>query len=97
MKVIDIVKKFFMVMVAMLIVVGGIVICGHDAAAGQNRGEKVYTSVQIEAGDTLWSIAEKYAGTDDTRAFVSEVAEINGIINSTALRTGAYLTVYYYR
>ncbi len=96
MKVIDIVKKFFMVMVAMLIVIGGIVICGHDAAADQEQGEKVYTSVQVEPGDTLWSIAEKYAGID-TRAFVSEVAEINGIVNSSSLRAGTYLTVFYYR
>lgn len=37
------------------------------------------SSVVVEAGDTLWSIASSVAGEDDVRAVVDEIRLVNGL------------------
>lgn len=56
---------------------------------------KYYTSVQIESGDSLWSIAECYCPEDvEIRDYIKELKKMNGI-KSDKIHTGNYLTVYY--
>lgn len=58
--------------------------------------EKYYTSIQIENGDSLWSIAGKYAsGCGLTTAqYVKELKSMNDL-REDAIHSGQYLTVMY--
>ena len=66
-------------------------------AANSRTAFKYYTSIQVEAGDSLWSIAEEYASPEyDTReSYMKEVAALNGLSDMT-IHAGEYLTVPYY-
>jgi nucleoid-associated protein YgaU len=41
------------------------------------------SSVVVEPGDTLWSIAESVAGGADVRAVVDRIQEMNGLDGSS--------------
>ncbi len=54
--------------------------------------EKYYTSIEIQKGDSLWSIAGTYLENSGmtTAQYVKELKNING------LHSGQYLTVVYF-
>lgn len=59
---------------------------------------KYYTSIMIESGDTLWTLAEEYS--DDihyksTADYIKEVKQINHLSDDN-IKTGEYLIVPYY-
>lgn len=58
---------------------------------------KCYTSIKIEDGDTLWSIAETYGehSGKSTREYVRELRKMNSLSDDT-IHAGRYLTVAYY-
>ena len=58
---------------------------------------KYYTSIEIEEGDSLWTIAEQYRehSGKTTRDYVKELKSINGLGEDT-IHAGNYLTVFYY-
>ncbi|MDE5679588.1 MAG: LysM peptidoglycan-binding domain-containing protein [Lachnospiraceae bacterium] len=58
---------------------------------------KYYTSIEISYGDSLWSIADKYAGKEYATAddYVHEVMEINHL-KEASLIAGQYLVIPYY-
>lgn len=65
---------------------------------GQEQGRyKYYTSMEIQSGDTLWSIASEIAETYglDTRACVEELKFMNNMKSDT-IHEGNYLTIFYY-
>ncbi len=64
---------------------------GHTQAA-QRESQTTYESIYIHGGDSLWSIAETYAATQDTGAFVTELKELNGL-SSDRIVAGTYLLV----
>ena len=69
-------------------------------AGAAHSGKVCYTSVRVEQGDTLWDIAREWCGNDSSasvRAYVDRIMELNGITRADNLKTGSYLTVYYYR
>ena len=51
--------------------------------AEQPASEKVYRSIRVEQGDTLWQIAERenITGTAEIRSFIREVEAVNGIVD----------------
>lgn len=57
---------------------------------------KRYTSVYIEEGDTLWSIAEQYISEeyDGMDSYIRELKQMNHV--SDTIYAGCYLTVSYY-
>lgn len=59
---------------------------------------KCYHSVEIEAGETLWDIAEREMGPgwSDVRAYIKEVEELNGI-NGSVIKAGEYICLPYYK
>ena len=80
------------------IVIGNNVIStSSSSATTEHTRELYYTSVEIEAGDTLWTIAEEYmsAEYDDINEYIKEIKKINGIYNDT-IHAGNYLMVPYY-
>lgn len=58
---------------------------------------KYYTSVEIQSGDTLWSIASEYMTEDykDIDEYIHEVCEINHILEDD-IHSGQFITVPYY-
>ena len=58
-------------------------------------GRVTYESVRIEAGDSLWSLCERY-GADDpegTAAFMKKVASLNQIGQDAKIHAGNYLLI----
>lgn len=76
---------------------GGLLVHAKERKTEREAGYKYYTSIQVEAGDTLWEIAGRYlceeSGSRD--AYIRELMQINGLSGST-IRAGQYLTVVYY-
>lgn len=57
---------------------------------------KYYTSIEVQQGDTLWTIADQYMQEDDDRSdYIQELKEINQLQNDT-IHAGDFLTVAYY-
>ena len=56
-----------------------------------------YRSVQIEAGDTLWSIADREMGEGwtDKQDFIRAVEQVNRLTDGV-IHAGAYLCIPYY-
>lgn len=66
-------------------------------AANSHTAYKYYTSIQVKAGDSLWSIAKEYYSPEyyNLQEYMEEVAVLNGLSEMT-IHTGEYLTVPYY-
>ncbi len=70
------------------------------AAGAVRRGEPSAPAAQqvppqvvvVQAGDTLWSIAERVRPGDDPREVAAEIATVNGV-QAGGLRVGASLVV----
>ena len=59
---------------------------------------KYFTSIQVETGDTLWSIAEEYADDihyDSNSEYINEVKAMNNLGNDDII-SGQYLIIPYY-
>jgi len=81
-----------------LAVAGLISVCGTTLASAAPYHEYVryYTSIRIEQGDTLWSIAQEYKlDSESTRDYVDEVMEMNSL-SSEQITAGKSLMIYYY-
>lgn len=82
----------------------GINLCGlmmmnvFANSASDFRKEPCYTSIRIENGDSLWSIAARYAESSpmDVREYVQELKRMNQLTDDT-IHAGHYLTVVYYQ
>lgn len=86
-----------------LVVLLGSHFLGHsllNALAGEvetQSADKYYTSIQIQKGDSLWSIAGKYGENSGltTAQYVKELKNMNGLKEDT-IHSGHYLTVMYF-
>ncbi len=61
------------------------------------KKQKYYSSICIEQGDTLWSIAKKYADEEyqTIEEYIKEIKQINGL-TSERIVEGNYLIISYY-
>ena len=67
------------------------------ASANQN-GVKYYKSIMVKAGDSLWTIADRYMEPSeyvDEREYVNEIKQINKL-DSDNITYGEHLIVSYY-
>lgn len=71
---------------------------GKAKAEDQAPSFKYYTSLRVEAGDTLNSIALEYMDDEHytINAYVKEVCTINHLDDADSIRTGAVLIIPYY-
>ena len=78
------------------------VLCAHAQKTKSTTyatKEKYFTSLYIEAGETLWHIASVYADKDyysSNREYIKEIMEINNL-KSDRIQQGSYLLVTYYQ
>ena len=58
---------------------------------------KYYKSVRVEAGDTLWTIADEYIAdlNIDKQEYIAEICTLNNI-SKDDIYTGDYIVVAYY-
>ena len=91
-------QKRVIVLVCVLVIFAVILIGNSIITFAEQPVHKYYTSVQLQKGDSLWSLADQYAASDRTsRAqFIDEVCELNGISEDNTLHSGEYLVVSYY-
>jgi len=62
-----------------------------------NHTYKYFTTVYVESGDSLWSIASEYATEEysDLNMYIDEVKQINNL-KGIKLQHGSYICVPYY-
>lgn len=92
----------FAVITLFLVSVGVLFGSGFSDAANSNAANshtayKYYTSIHVEAGDSLWSISKEYYSPEycNLQEYMEEVAALNGLSEMT-IHAGEYLTVPYY-
>lgn len=93
-------KKFLCaaLCIAVIVVISSFLLGSvRTQAASAEVTHKYYTSIRIDSGDTLWSIAEDYITEDyrDMNEYIEEVCSINKICGDE-IHAGAYITVPYY-
>lgn len=86
---------------AVLLTILGVILGSNLLASSQSKASnemntyKYYTSIEVQKGDTLWTIAEQYADDDaDYASYIEEVKEMNQLTSDT-IHAGEYLTVSY--
>lgn len=77
-----------------------LVVFGANVAKASDEGvevrNKIYTSITIKKGDTLWDIANEYADSSyTTKEYINELMQINNL-NSTKIKSGNKLIVFYF-
>lgn len=94
-------NKAWYLILAGIIMIFAIIIGSSILLAMPGKSEtvtyKYYTTIQVEQGDTLWSIAAEYMtdGYDEIRDYIAEVRRLNHLYNDR-IYDGKYLTIPYY-
>ena len=84
-------------LLAFFITFGGVIVHNNMITANSRPRDKVFTSVPIHSGDTLWSIASRYCDSVEAiPSYVEELKQMNSMSNERSLTAGRYLTVYYW-
>ena len=61
-----------------VILAGGAQALGHSGAAAR-PGTSAFTKVQVQPGQSLWTLAETYDPNADTRQVIQEIQQMNGM------------------
>ncbi len=90
-------RKVLPVIVVTIVILMSLLFTGVSKvrASEVQSGRVEYQSVRIEAGESLWSICERYAKDDPqgTAAFMKKVASLNQIGQDATIHAGNYLIV----
>lgn len=96
-------RRMILLLTTVLLITIGSIVFGSIFSSAQTNAEesgiqyKYYKSIQIEKGDTLWSIAKEYRtdAYNSTQEYIDELMEINNL-TSDEIHHGQYLIVAYY-
>lgn len=93
-------KKFTLLLSLVLVLSLGIGFFGNSVHANdKDDHDKImcYRSIEIQKGDTLWSIAEDNLDVeyDTVTTYVDNLMKINNLVTDE-IGSGNYLTIYYY-
>lgn len=95
-------RRMILVCGAVLLLIGGVLLgssivgASRSNASNEDTVYKYYTSVEVQTGDTLWTIAEQYMQeNDDRNDYIQELKEMNHLQSDT-IHAGDYLTIAYY-
>lgn len=69
------------VILVVIAVMAAVIFFREQTASASTTKHKYYTSITIEADDSLWSIAERYAAPESGsyNSFIEEVKQINDL------------------
>ncbi|MBQ8803524.1 MAG: LysM peptidoglycan-binding domain-containing protein [Tyzzerella sp.] len=95
-------RNMFILLATVLVITIGCIVFGNAFSAGKANASdetkyKYYKSIEIEKGDSLWTIAEEY-NTDDstsTKEYIDELMDLNNLTSKT-IHEGQHLLVAYY-
>ena len=91
--------KFILILISLLLILFSVLYFNVANVSADNviNKDKLVTSVKIEKGDTLWSIAKEYFSDDykDMNEFIKEIKLSNGLYSDT-IHEGHYIIVPYY-
>lgn len=64
----------------------------------RTNGQKHYANIEIQPGDTLWSLADEYLDEnyESKEAYIEEVLKINSLTSQDHIVSGQYLVMPYY-
>lgn len=84
--------------IALILILALLLIPTDVTAQKLHTTSKQIVSVQINKGDTLWSIAGRYITTEykDMNTYIKEIKETNGLTTDT-IHEGSYIIVPYYK
>lgn len=93
-------KGMIMVFLMIVLLAGGF---GHTqlnakaAAAAPAEATRYYTSIYINEGESLWSIAARYRQNSrlTTTEYIDELKQMNGLVDEV-IHAGQYLTIVYF-
>ena len=92
-------KKGFAIMMvvfvfAFVLVLGNAVFFRSDVSANNDSVIR-YQTVEIQKGDTLWSVAKEYyeEPCGDIRDYIDQIKECNNLDSSDRITEGCYLCV----
>lgn len=96
-------RRILISMMSLTLLIMGVLIGSNLLDSSRSEAEnskeiyKYYTSIQVESGDTLWSIADKYVTSEysDRNTYMKELVALNNL-SDTTIHAGQYLTVSYY-
>lgn len=95
-KELKLIRIVLLTLIVVAIIFGGVVVSSKALAASGPAKSKFYTSVKIEEGDSLWSIASRYCDFGiEIEDYISDIKEMNNIVNERALIAGNYIMIYY--
>lgn len=94
-------RKFLVGTAALTAVLCMVLICSVSYRAIRtraNNGFKYYTSITVEAGESLWDIAGDYMGSsyDSRDSYIAEVCSINHLADANDIMRGQTLIIPYY-
>ena len=87
-----------MLLMVSIVIFAAFLLFSSTKAEGSSTPEyKYYKSIEVQAGDTLWSIAEKYMADDysSVNDYIQEVKYINSI-ETNQITSGKSLVIPYY-
>ena len=95
-------QKGILAVVIILLISLGILLGGSMNAFASSKADvasynKYYTSIRVESGDTLWSIADKYISEFNLTKedYIKEICHLNHI-SEDDIHAGAYIIIPYY-
>ncbi len=94
-------KVFFALVIIMLVSLGVLFGTNVKTLASSKADvasyNKYYTSVRIEAGDTLWDMVDDYIEdlNISKREYIDEICRLNGIVEDE-IHAGDYIVIPYY-
>lgn len=71
----------------------------NSLKSNANSGFKYYTSITVEAGETLWELADEFMDYDHYKnksSYIAEVQSINHLSEDAVITAGQMLIVPYY-
>ena len=94
-------RKLFLTLIAVLIFASGFLshsVLVSMAGEEESSRDRLYKSVRIESGDTLWTIANRYREDSSlsSEEYVDQLRQMNRLTEDT-IHAGQYLTVVYFQ
>ena len=86
----------FLTILATVFVITNCLKANQVKASSAKEETIYYKTIQVEEGDTLWTLADQYMGNSsfDKQQYIDEVKEINHLTDDT-IESGAYLMIPY--
>ena len=85
---------YIAVLAAAVLLISGAMTVRSSARSTEADLPRIYKSIVIETGDTLWDISERYARDFDmnTKEYLAELKRVNGL-DSDRIIAGTYLVI----